>query len=135
MAYNKDERGGWYCTNPKKHEESELHHAANEPHEHSAERNDRAPERQPDARLSRQGSSAKNGPLSDGKKKLMVKAIMIVLFWSVIIPLIFICIAAINSNDGSGDEDWEYEEYYEDEFDTTYVNPYSEGEEEILKNL
>lgn len=54
--YNKQERGGWYCTNPKKHEEQETHHAAHEPHEHRAERNDSEPIRQPKARQTRQPS-------------------------------------------------------------------------------
>lgn len=52
--YNKQERGGWYCTNPKKHEDMETHHAAHEPHEHRAERNDAEPVRQPKARQTRQ---------------------------------------------------------------------------------
>ncbi len=51
--YNKEERGGWYCTNPKKHDEALLHHAVEEPHVHRAERNDVDPVRQPEARRSR----------------------------------------------------------------------------------
>lgn len=43
--YNKSERGGWYCTNPKKHDEASAHHASGKPHEHKAERNDSQPKR------------------------------------------------------------------------------------------
>lgn len=46
-GYNKDERGGWYCTNPKKHEEGNHHHQNNEPHNHRPERNESQPTRQP----------------------------------------------------------------------------------------
>lgn len=38
--YNREERGGWYCTNPQKHDEGSKHHAQNEKHDHHAERND-----------------------------------------------------------------------------------------------
>lgn len=51
--YNKEERGGWYCTNPKKHEESHEHHGADEPHEHRAERHDSQPNREPEAKQTR----------------------------------------------------------------------------------
>lgn len=51
--YNKEERGGWYCTNPKKHEENHEHHSADEPHNHRAERNDSFPNREPKARQQR----------------------------------------------------------------------------------
>lgn len=51
--YNKEERGGWYCTNPKKHDEGLQHHGAEAPHEHRAERNDVDPVRQPEARHGR----------------------------------------------------------------------------------
>lgn len=43
--YNKSERGGWYCTNPKKHDDNNAHHAAGHSHDHHAERNDQSPNR------------------------------------------------------------------------------------------
>ena len=43
--YNKEERGGWYCTNPKKHDEGHQHHATDAPHSHPAERNEQQPDR------------------------------------------------------------------------------------------
>lgn len=50
--YNRDERGGWYCTNPKKHDEGHQHHAAEAEHDHRAERHDVDPQRNPEARTS-----------------------------------------------------------------------------------
>lgn len=49
-AYNKNERGGWYCTNPRKHHDTQLHHGSDEPHNHTAKRNDSQPRRQPESR-------------------------------------------------------------------------------------
>lgn len=43
--YNRQERGGWYCTNPKKHDESHQHHPDGQDHAHPAERNDSQPNR------------------------------------------------------------------------------------------
>lgn len=64
--YNKEERGGWYCTNPKKHDEGNMHHGANEPHEHRAERNDQETQRQPEARINR---TPPTPPLTDSTQK------------------------------------------------------------------
>lgn len=66
--YNKSERGGWYCTNPKKHDDGNQHHGANEQHEHRAERNDREPERH-DSGPSRyeRDTRQKKQPADDGK--------------------------------------------------------------------
>ena len=58
--YNKEERGGWYCTNPKKHDELEQHHSADEPHVHRAERNDKETVRQPESKAKRTDSRADN---------------------------------------------------------------------------
>ena len=56
--YNKQERGGWYCTNPKRHDESHQHHAEDDPHEHSAARKEDIPDRQPESKQSRRAKPA-----------------------------------------------------------------------------
>jgi len=58
--YNRNERGGWYCTNPKKHDDANQHHDHNQDHDHRPNRNEGTSsryERQP-GRNERTSSSA-----------------------------------------------------------------------------
>lgn len=117
--YNKDERGGWYCTNPKKHEDSQQHHAADEPHVHRAERNDFEPKRQPQARPVRQKPIIEQPvnpmPVPEKKKKTGCQIAIIILIWSILMPLILGAIINACFNDDSDNQEEDYYEYYDED--------------------
>ena len=133
--YNKEERGGWYCTNPKRHEDNQQHHAANEPHVHHAERNDIEPERQPQARQVRQNRpieepvSPKPGP---DQKKTGCKIALIMLIWSIMIPLIVVVISNIFFDDDNDSQEEEYYEYYDEDIDPEELDTLFVDDEPVI---
>lgn len=124
--YNKEERGGWYCTNPKRHEENQQHHAADEPHVHHAERNDNEPERQPQARQIRQKRTVEEpvNPMTvpDQKKRTGCQIAIFIIIWSIMIPLIIAIISNILFDDDNDSQDEDYYEYYEEDIDSEATN-------------
>lgn len=122
--YNKEERGGWYCTNPKRHEENQQHHAADEPHVHHAERNDIEPQRQPQARPVRPARPASQKPtieepvspkpVTDKKKKTGCQIAIIILIWTIVMPFIISAILTMFLDDDSDSQEEDYYEYYDE---------------------
>ena len=126
--YNKEERGGWYCTNPKKHDEQEMHHGADEPHTHRAERNDAETVRQPESRARRSeadnaaGRQQHRNPFeipnpsnteepkpANKTKKTCLGCIVLILLGPFLMAIIAALIETI-AGDQSSDEEY-YEEY------------------------
>lgn len=120
--YNKEERGGWYCTNPKKHDENQQHHATDKPHVHRAERNEQEPMRQPDARQLRPKSMlnpSMNAPAPVVKKNNLVKAVTIILLWIIFVPIMLAILCVIFSYEDSNNQEEYYDEYYDEDISTS----------------